>query len=35
VMHADAARDALRALPDSPWREAMATLADYSVQRSF
>ncbi|RDI98368.1 octaprenyl-diphosphate synthase [Dyella solisilvae] len=35
VLHADAARDALRALPDSPWREAMATLADYSVQRSF
>ena len=35
VMHADAARDALRVLPDSPWRDAMATLADYSVQRSF
>lgn len=35
VLHADAARDALRALPDSPWRDAMATLADYSVQRSF
>ncbi|MBV8157164.1 MAG: polyprenyl synthetase family protein [Dyella sp.] len=35
VLHADAARDALRALPDSPWRGAMATLADYSVQRSF
>jgi len=35
VMHADAARDALRGLPDSPWRDAMATLADYSVQRSF
>jgi octaprenyl-diphosphate synthase len=35
VLHADAARDALRVLPDSPWRDAMATLADYSVQRSF
>jgi octaprenyl-diphosphate synthase len=35
VHHADAARDALRVLPDSPWRDAMATLADYSVQRSF
>lgn len=35
VMHADAARDALRVLPGSPWRDAMATLADYSVQRSF
>jgi octaprenyl-diphosphate synthase len=35
VLHAHAARDALRALPDSPWRDAMATLADYSVQRSF
>ncbi|WP_243042565.1 polyprenyl synthetase family protein [Dyella sedimenti] len=35
VRHASAARDALRVLADSPWREAMETLADYSVQRTF
>lgn len=35
VVHAEAARDALRALPASPWRDAMETLADYSVQRRF
>ncbi|NUR23863.1 polyprenyl synthetase family protein [Frateuria sp.] len=35
VRHADAARDALAALPSSPHRDALAALADYSVQRSF
>ena len=33
--HAQAARDALVALPDSDYRDALATLADYSVQRTF
>ncbi len=32
--HARAARDALAVLPDSPWREALAALADYAVQRA-
>jgi octaprenyl-diphosphate synthase len=35
ILHATAARDALLALPESPWREALAVLADYSVQRTF
>ncbi|HEV2620528.1 MAG TPA: polyprenyl synthetase family protein [Frateuria sp.] len=35
VQHADAAREALAALPPSSHREALNTLADYSVQRSF
>ncbi len=34
VRHATAAREALAALPDSPQREALATLADYAVQRN-
>ena len=33
--HAAAARDALQSLPDSPYRDALAALADYSVQRTF
>jgi octaprenyl-diphosphate synthase len=33
--HAQAARDALAALPVSDYRDALATLADYSVQRTF
>ena len=33
--HAQAARDALSVLPASPYRDALATLADYSVQRTF
>ncbi|HET8763878.1 MAG TPA: polyprenyl synthetase family protein [Rhodanobacter sp.] len=32
--HALAAHKALAALPASPWRDALATLADYSVQRN-
>ncbi len=32
--HAAAAHAALAALPASPWREALATLADYAVERS-
>lgn len=32
--HAQAARDALAVLPASPYRDALATLADYSVQRT-
>ena len=35
VLHADAARAALDALPASAYRDALATLADYSVQRTF
>ncbi|HEV2539402.1 MAG TPA: polyprenyl synthetase family protein [Frateuria sp.] len=35
VQHADAAREALSALPPSSYREALNALADYSVQRSF
>lgn len=35
VAHADAARAALRALPPSTHRDALAALADYSVQRSY
>jgi len=35
VVHANAARAALEALPPSSYRDALATLADYSVQRSF
>lgn len=35
VSHANAARNALAVLPASPYREALATLADYSVQRRF
>lgn len=34
-MHANAAHEALAGLPDSPYRDALATLADYSVQRTF
>ena len=34
VQHAQAARDALTALPPSPQRDALAVLADYSVQRN-
>ncbi len=33
--HAAAAHDALAALPASKYRDALATLADYSVQRSY
>ncbi|MEO7067820.1 MAG: polyprenyl synthetase family protein [Rhodanobacter sp.] len=33
--HANAARDALTVLPASPYRDALAALADYSVQRTF
>ncbi len=33
--HAEAARDALTALPPSPQRDALAVLADYSVQRTY
>ena len=33
--HAEAAHAALDLLPPSPWRDALAVLADYSVQRSF
>jgi octaprenyl-diphosphate synthase len=32
--HAAAAHAALDALPASPWREALATLADYAVERT-
>lgn len=32
--HADAAKAALQALPDSPWKQALADLADYSVARN-
>jgi len=32
--HAAAAHEALAALPPSPWRDALAVLADYSVQRT-
>ncbi|WP_266159022.1 polyprenyl synthetase family protein, partial [Dyella silvatica] len=35
VAHADAARAALEALPASTHRDALAALADYSVQRSY
>jgi octaprenyl-diphosphate synthase len=35
VTHARAARGALAALPASSYRDALATLADYSVQRAF
>jgi len=35
VHHAHAARDALEALPASKYRDALAALADYSVQRSY
>jgi len=35
LRHARAARDALAPLPASPYRDALATLADYSVQRTF
>ncbi|HMH67098.1 MAG TPA: polyprenyl synthetase family protein [Pinirhizobacter sp.] len=35
LAHADAALAALEALPPSPWRDALATLARYSVDRSF
>ncbi len=34
IRHATAAREALAALPDSPQRGALATLADYAVQRN-
>ena len=33
--HANAAHEALSGLADSPYRDALATLADYSVQRTF
>jgi octaprenyl-diphosphate synthase len=35
VQHAKAAREALDALSPSPYRDALAALADYSVQRSY
>ena len=35
ITHANAAREALALLPASPYREALATLADYSVQRTY
>jgi octaprenyl-diphosphate synthase len=35
LVHARAARDALSALPASTYRDALATLADYSVQRTY
>jgi octaprenyl-diphosphate synthase len=35
LRHAYAARDALNGLPASSYRDALATLADYSVQRTF
>ncbi|HKR76170.1 MAG TPA: polyprenyl synthetase family protein [Rhodanobacter sp.] len=35
VAHATAAHQALSSLPASPYRDALATLADYSVQRTF
>jgi octaprenyl-diphosphate synthase len=35
VSHAQAARDALAVLPPSAYRDALAALADYSVQRTF
>lgn len=35
VTHADAAREALAVLPPSAHRDALATLADYSVERRF
>jgi octaprenyl-diphosphate synthase len=35
VMHAEAAQTALGALSASVYRDALATLADYSVQRTF
>ncbi|SEW15324.1 polyprenyl synthetase family protein [Luteibacter sp. 329MFSha] len=35
VAHAAAAREALTALPPSPHRDALAALADYSVERRF
>jgi octaprenyl-diphosphate synthase len=35
LMHAQAARAALTTLPASAYRDALATLADYSVQRTF
>ena len=35
VMHADAARQALDHLPPSAYRDALSTLADYSVERKF
>ena len=35
VTHARAARAALATLPASPYRDALAALADYSVQRTF
>ena len=35
VAHATAAHEVLATLPASPYRDALATLADYSVQRTF
>ncbi|MEP6898056.1 MAG: polyprenyl synthetase family protein [Rhodanobacter sp.] len=35
LVHAQAARDALAALPSSVYRDALGALADYSVQRTF
>ena len=35
LRHARAAREALASLPSSSYRDALATLADYSVQRTF
>lgn len=35
VLHANAARAALDALPPSTYRDALAALADYSVQRNY
>ncbi|HEX7342068.1 MAG TPA: octaprenyl diphosphate synthase [Rhodanobacteraceae bacterium] len=33
--HADAAHEALAELPASEWRDALATLADYAVERTY
>jgi octaprenyl-diphosphate synthase len=33
--HAEAARNALTALPDSPYRQALVALADHAVERTF
>ena len=35
VRHATAAREALAVLPESPFRDALTALADYSVERRF
>jgi octaprenyl-diphosphate synthase len=35
LAHAGAAHEALEALPPSPYRDALATLADYAVERTY